>query len=222
MRCEAACWLRRERATTSCEGLKMSVVYQAAGRMRQGRLPQVRRAFVDDMKSPAGEPGFEQAQLFVNPDTLQVALHLYWEQLEQGQAFLDVSYKDWVKPLAVHLEPGGSAVTALVAEKFGAGFGGGAGGVMVLGLGKAGGRGAGPIRKAFRDAEGALRGIDGFEGAELLFGTEAGEVQILQWWKSAEAVSAGALASATALVAPLQALMSERLRTFILQSEGCA
>jgi heme-degrading monooxygenase HmoA len=92
----------------------MSVVWQIAGKMKEGQFEPLRDAFGKLARRFEGAEGFERAQLFVNHRQLQVQFLTYWSEFDASARFFKAMGSDFWQPLAKHTDESGTVVCSSV------------------------------------------------------------------------------------------------------------
>jgi heme-degrading monooxygenase HmoA len=96
------------------KGGAMTVVFQAAGKLRPKTAQEIKRLFAEARPLLEAQPGFVRARLLASYSTLQVQILTYWESYEAGAAFQRGAYAQLARAIAPAVEPRGTLITSML------------------------------------------------------------------------------------------------------------
>jgi heme-degrading monooxygenase HmoA len=98
----------------------MTVVFQAAGKLRPQTAQNIKETFAAAAPIFEGQPGFVRARLLASYATLQVQILLYWESFEAGAAFQRTGYPKLAQLIQPCIENRGTLITSMLESESGA------------------------------------------------------------------------------------------------------
>ena len=96
----------------------MAVVWQMAGKFREGQLDGVRNEFLRLSGLFESTPGFLRAQVLVNEKGRQLQILSYWGTYEQSVAFFKGPGLEVMKPFTPYVEEMGTVICSALAAEY--------------------------------------------------------------------------------------------------------